>query len=70
MSGRAVDRIEGDLEDELVLDLAHRPVAADGVVADPAVEEAQLLVGEAEIGLADRDQLRAPSDPSRQAPKV
>ena len=33
------------------------PNRADGVVADPAVEERQLLVGEAEIGLADRHQL-------------
>ena len=52
-----VDRIEGDFEHQALLDLAHRPEALDRVAADPAVEPLQLLVGEAEIGLADRKQL-------------
>ena len=43
------------------LDLAHRAEAVDGVVADPAVQQPQLLVGEAEIGLADRHQARRPA---------
>src|SRR6185503_6378455 len=32
-----VDRIEGDLEDKALLDLAHRTKALHGVAADPAV---------------------------------
>ena len=43
---------------------AHRAEALDGVVADEPVDLLQLLVGEAEIGLADRHQLVAVS-PSR-----
>ena len=54
-----MDRIEGDFEDQLLLDLADRAEAADRVVAHEAVEPFQLLVGEAEIGLADRQQLAA-----------
>src|SRR4051812_4503589 len=54
-----VDRIEGDLEHQALLDLAHRAEALDGVGAHPTVEPFQLLVGEAEIGLADRQQLAA-----------
>jgi hypothetical protein len=53
----SVDRIEGDLEHQALLDLAHRAEALDRVAADEAVEPFQLLVGEAEIGLADRQQL-------------
>ena len=52
------------------VDLAHRPEAVGGVVAHPFVEPAQLLVGEAEIGLADRRQLALAVAASRQQPKV
>ena len=51
------DAVEGDLQHQLGRDLAHRAEAVGGVVAHPFVEPAQLLVGEAEIGLADRRQL-------------
>ena len=44
VAGRAVHAVEGDLEDERRHDLAHRPVALDGVVADPAVEALEKLV--------------------------
>ena len=40
-----------------LLDLADRAETLDGVVADPAVDPAQLLVSETEIGLADGKQL-------------
>ena len=43
----------------LVHHLAHRAEALDGVAAHEAVDLHQLLVGEAEIGLADRHQLVA-----------
>ena len=46
-------------------DLAHRAEAVDGVAAHEAVDLHQLLVGEAEIGLADRHQLVAVSPSSR-----
>ena len=39
--------------------LAHRPEALDRVAADEAVDLQQFLVGEAEIGLADRHELVA-----------
>ena len=42
-----------------LLHLAHRAEPSGGVVADPAVQECQFLVGEAEIGLADRHQFVA-----------
>src|SRR6185312_9006727 len=57
VAGRAGDAVEGDLQHQLRFDLAHWPEAVGGVVAHPLVEPAQLLVGEAEIGLADRRQL-------------
>ena len=57
MARAGVDRIERDFEHQALLDLAHRPEALDRVAADPAVEPFQFLVGEAEIGLADRKQL-------------
>ena len=57
---------EGDLEDQALLDLANWAETLDRVVADPAVDPAKLLVGEAEIGLADRKKLAA----SAQQPKV
>ncbi|MDV7390128.1 hypothetical protein RZS08_02190, partial [Arthrospira platensis SPKY1] len=59
VAGRAVHRIEGDLEHEVGGDFADRAVAAGGVVADMAVELLQFLVGEAEIGLAHGYELRA-----------
>ena len=40
-------------------DFAHRPEAVDGVAAHEAVDLDELLVGEAEIRLADRHQLLA-----------
>ena len=67
---RAMHAIEGDLEHELGLDLAHRAEAVHRVVAHEAVELAQLLVGEAEIGLADRHELGLAGLASRQAPNV
>ena len=54
-----VDRIERDLEHQALVGLAHRAEAVDGVLAHMAVEPFQLLVGEAEIGLADRQQFGA-----------
>src|SRR5437868_959411 len=51
-----VDRIEGDLEHQALFDLAHRPEPLDRMAADPAVEPLELLIGEAEISLADRRQ--------------
>src|SRR5438876_11013935 len=59
VAGRAVHAVEGDFEDDLGRHLAHRPVTLHGVVADPAVEALQFLVGEARIGLADGYQLGA-----------
>src|SRR6185503_6149606 len=52
-----VDRIERDFEDESFLDLADRAEALDRVPPNPPVEPFQFLIGEAEIGLADRKQL-------------
>ena len=62
-----VDRIERDLEHEAGPDRAHRSEALGRVVAHPAVELRQLLVGEAEIGLADRLQRFVAPDPERAA---
>src|SRR3954453_11280125 len=58
MARRAMHRIEGDLEDELGLDLADRAEALHGVGEDPTVKLPQLRVGEAEIGLANRHEFR------------
>ena len=52
-----VDRIEGDFEDQALLDLADRAEALNRLVPDEPVEPEQLLVGESEIGLADGEQL-------------
>ena len=52
-------RVERHLQHQRLLHLAHRAEPRHGVVADPAIEERQLLVGEAEIRLADRHQLVA-----------
>src|SRR5438094_8465942 len=52
-----MDRIERHLEHEALLDFADRAEALDGVAADPAVEPAQFLIGEAEIRLADWKEL-------------
>src|SRR5690606_16610136 len=54
---RRMDRIEGDFEHEQFLDLAHRAEAIQRVVAHELVEPFQLLVGEARISLAHRQQL-------------
>ncbi len=55
----AVEAFERDLQHQFGLYGAHRAEAIDRVVPDEAVEVAQLLVGEAEIGLAHRHQLIA-----------
>ena len=68
---RAMHRIERHLEHELGLDLAHGPETVHRVIAHERVELSQLLVGEAEIGLADRNELGlAALRRSRQAPNV
>src|SRR5436309_1806055 len=54
---RFVDRIEGDFEDQALVGLADRSEAIDRVGADMVIEPFQLLVGEAEIGLAHGQQL-------------
>ena len=58
VAGGALQALEGHLEDQAVVrlgaDRADRAEAFDGVVADELVDLLQLLVGEAEIGLADR----------------
>src|SRR3546814_2655117 len=46
--GRAVGGIEGDLEDQARLHLAHRAEPVGGVRVNPAVELAQLGVGRSE----------------------
>src|SRR4029077_4417885 len=61
MPRRALQALECDFEHEpgmrLMPDLANGTETVDGVVAHEAVELFQLLVGEAEIGFADRHQL-------------
>ena len=57
--GGPVHPLERDLDHQLGRDRAHGAEAFGGVVADEAVEFAQLLVGKAEIGLADRHQVGA-----------
>src|SRR6478735_10016119 len=52
-----MDGIEGDFENEALLDLADGAEPLDGMGSDEAVEPLQFLVGETEIGLADRQQL-------------
>ena len=54
-----MDAVESHLEDQCLFHLAHRAETGDGVVADPAVQLAQLFIGEAEIGLADGEQFTA-----------
>src|ERR1700730_9146592 len=54
VAGRAMHAVERNFQDDLRCHLAHRPITLHGVVADPAVEALQLLVGEPRIGLADR----------------
>src|ERR1700736_2451793 len=58
VAGPGGDAVERGPGDDLRRHLAHRPVTLHGVVADPAVEALQFLVGEARIGLADGHQLR------------
>src|SRR5262245_9791682 len=61
--GRTLQSFERDFEHQalvrLVYDLAHRAEPLDGIPADEPVDLQKLLVGEAEIGLADRHQLVA-----------
>src|SRR5207253_1993949 len=57
MAFAGVDRIERDLEYQALVGFAHRPEAVDRVVAHVAVELLELLVGEAEVGLSDWQQL-------------
>src|SRR3546814_2626631 len=52
-----MDGIERDFEDQRFLHFAHRSESLDSVVADEVIQPLQLLVGEAEIGLADGEQL-------------
>src|SRR5690606_27206272 len=52
VAGRALYGIESDLEDQARAHRAHRPEALCRVGPDPAVELLELLVREAEIGLA------------------
>src|SRR5690606_15859081 len=58
---RAVEAFEGDLHHEPRLTRRrhrpHRAEAVDRVVAHVFVDQPQLLVGETEIGLADRHEL-------------
>ena len=63
---RAVDPLEGQLEDQLGLDRAHRAELLDHVAAHEGVDLADLLVGQARVSLGDRHQL----PPSSQTPKV
>ena len=51
------NRVEGDLEHQAAVGLAHRAEAVDRVLSHMAVDLLQFLVGEARIGLADREQL-------------
>jgi hypothetical protein len=63
MARRALQALERDFQDQpllgLVDDMADGTEFFDRVAADEAVDLQQLLVGEAEIGLADRHQLIA-----------
>ena len=65
--------LEGDFQHQPLVRLMHDMRAPGrifgGVAADEAVDLQQFLVGEAEIGLADRHQLFAVS-PAVQTPKV
>src|SRR5215471_9409748 len=60
---RALQTLEGDFQYQpllrLVDDMAHRAEFLCRVAANKAVDLQQLLIGEAEIGLADRHQLVA-----------
>ena len=58
--------LEGQLEDELGLDGADRAELLDHVAADEGVDPADLLVGQARVGLGDRHERRS----SSQTPKV
>src|SRR5215472_14737351 len=59
VTGRELGRVECNLEDHGLLHLTDRAETCNGVITDPAVEEYQFLIGEAEIGLADRHQFVA-----------
>src|SRR6266567_4723502 len=63
MPRRACQAFEGDLQHQPLIRLMHhmpdRPEFFDCVAAHEAIDLQQLLVGEAEIGLADRHQLLA-----------
>src|SRR3954454_3868177 len=60
---RSLQALEGDFQHQallrLVHDVANRTELLGGIAADEAVDLQQLLVGEAEIGLADRNELIA-----------
>src|SRR5271166_4385395 len=60
---RALQALKGDFQHETLVsfmnDVAHGAEFLRGVAADKTVDLQQLLVGEAEIGLADRHQLVA-----------
>src|SRR5579883_3525957 len=60
MTARALQPFEGYFQDQagvgLVRNLAHRAKTINGVAPDVAIDRDQLLIREAEIGLADRHQ--------------
>src|SRR5262249_10430848 len=58
VTGRAMHGIEGHLEHELGLDLTDRAKRLHSMVAHEGVEPSELLVGETEIRLAHRHELR------------
>ena len=57
MPRRAVDDVEGDLDDDRGLDDAVAPVDAERVRLEPARHLRDLGVGQAAVGLADGDEL-------------
>ena len=52
----AVDTLEGELEHLVRDDLPYRPEALDRVAPDPPIEGENLRIGQAGIGLGDRDE--------------
>lgn len=68
VAGGALQSFECNLEYKapvrLVHHLAHRSKATDRLLAHETVDPKKLLVGESEIGLADRDQFAAVGTPA------
>src|SRR5579871_3770653 len=65
MARRAMNAVEGNLQHELGRHGAHRAETLDRMIANPAVELAQLLIGKAEIGFANGDELGLLPDAER-----